>query len=489
MWNPENPVKGIYRLKSGAEIGFTLQGGELLFSKSGQSITLDQMKLSPIDQLNLISRALYAQAQNGYDPDSGVKSAAAHVVRDYSNSKDGELRVFVASNANSRSRQQRPHAEVNALVLAKNAIKNQDFKVEKTYLTLFDPNGQNKFPATPCGHCREDLTDTNFVDPDAELYCLPSYNPTKITDKLPLITICDQYSKEHPDITKTQSGQAFKMKMMNLARTSVPINVTAREDIDYWKDQMLQGIEYVKKPDNKIPFYPVIIDDATRDEMIKLAQTGNTGRLLYLEGEQGTLPRINQQLANMIKTACNQHHDKLDDLHKVRATLAVRANGEVYGGTYVDIKPQSDQSKTKAHSAKPQAEVMALGNALNAKDIVTIYTMEMDERYIARSLKEEGAPELKMPYTEALDGIMKSSHSPHIEPRLSPDNVVAGAKHSRCMIHTIALNNGVVLEEKIKQGMVSMPIEKLLIAPFQAPTMHHARASAESVKAPVTGCC
>lgn len=469
MWNPENKIRGTYRLKSGVQIGFTAQGGELLFSESGMHATLDTMKLKEKDELNLIARALYSQAQNGYDPDSGVKSAAAHVVLD---KNTGERRVFIASNANSRSRQQRPHAEVNALVIAKNAIEGQHFTVEKTYLTLFNPKGNNLYPATPCGHCREDLTDKKFVALDAELYCLPSLNPDKLPDKIPVITISD-----HPDIQEAKGNTAFKMKMMYLARKALPIPATA-EEIDDWKQEMEKGIEYATNPE--IPFNPIPIDIATRDQMLEQIAQGNSGRLLHLEGSHQTLANINQQLTNMIKSACHQHPDTLADLHKVRAAIAVRENGDVYGGTYVDLK---------THSAKPQAEVMALGNALNTKDIKAIYIMEMDQKYIQKSLDSNEPPTLKMPYPEALDGIMKSSHSPQGEQSPSPNNVVAGSQHSRCMIHTIALNDGSVPEAQLKTGMVSVPIEKLLIAPFQAPTMHQGRAFTEPVKAPVTGCC
>lgn len=457
MWNPDNTVKGSYRTPSGEEFAYTLQGGEMLFSKSGQSASFGELGLNETEQLNLISRALYAQAQNGYDPDSGIKTAAAHVVRD---EITGERRVFVASNANSRSRQQRPHAEVNALVFAKNAVKDQNFKVEKTYLTLFNPKSDNKIPATPCGHCREDLTDKKFVDENAQLYCLPSLDPDAV-QTIPEIAVSNQ-----PNISQTPLNHAFTMKMMDMARKPLPIGATTPDDINYWKDHMKQGIDYAKKPDAEVPFRPVRIEQSVRDEIAKLAETGNSGRLLHLESEHGTLPRINQQLANMIKTACQQNADSLGQLHKVRACLAIRENGEMYGGTYIDIK---------THSAKPQAEVMALGNALNVKDIKEMYLMEMDENYIARSLKEEGAPKLKMPYPEALDGIMKNSHCPEVPAMPSPTSTINTANHSRCMIHVIALNNGDLPEEKLKKGMVSAPIEHLLSSPFQAPTMHQGK--------------
>jgi len=462
-------------------VKFTIENNQVRFTRGGKRVAFDDLMLSPEDELNLMSRILYKQVEMGYD-NSGIKTAAIHVVED---SKTHESHIFVASNANHRASTQKYCAESLALGIVKTNIKVGDFKVKKTYLTLKNendlPKGETRIPACPCGVCREELTNERYVDDDARLIAVPYFLPEETKRPNFRLKLFDQSNQPSPDVTRTPPDHAFMMRTMDLNPIyEVQIN-TANLDVGArWKNHMRGGVRGIIEK-KEIQQLQVTNAEMMRDVMTVIG-SGEGGRVPLLENkapsgsDQGyegyTVDRINDYLVNKIKSAYNKHEvaAKEGRVHKIKAVLVVRANGEVYEGTFVDIK---------GHGSKPQAEVSAITNAFNANDIKEVFVMEMDEDYIGRTLKQRQIPMVRTFYAEALEQLYKGSYrGEEVLQSINgmPISIDRDEGHTRCMLHILPLNEGNLQHDRPKfkefcdHVMVSVPIEMINANAFLSPS-------------------
>ena len=459
------------------DIQWRLAGAELEFFENGEPRTLEALELTPKQQLNLISRALYHKADNGYDPDpSATKVAAAHVVYD---KHSGQRRVFVAANANHRARSQRFDAEAVALAQAKHMLGVGNFMVEATYLTLHNKGTRM---STPCGTCREELTNPDYIAQDAKLLCVPYFSPEEAEQPDFELSIDDQTQSPEPDIAHTPPRHAFMMNMMDLHPLyEIHMPETTPDGKTSWCDKLRAGVEHAT--DLQPAMLPLELDDDMKVRIIDTIGVGEDNRVAMLENDGYTLENVNAYLSTKLKAAYNKHvHSEADKdkFHKARAVLVVRENGEVYSSVYVDAK---------GLGAKPPGEIAGLSNAFNARDIKEVFVMELDPKNIERicndceekdAQAEQGhkGPKVRTFYAEALDRIFKSSYR--------AENVYEDATrmdirqqykapedrkpmHTRCMMHVLPLNDGTLSREELLHGTQSLRIEDVYPNAYKSP--------------------
>lgn len=450
----------------------------------GEEVAINALGLSEKDQMNLMGQLLNRYAKRGYDPDkSKTNAAACHVISDYTH-LDGWghpiQRVFIASNQNHRPRSQRPDAEVRALDFAKEQIKNEldankaaELKIEETYLTLRHTKSKAGDIFTPCGTCREDLTDSTFVSEDASLYCLPYQEPGTEA----LLDVDDQSLETYPNPLETPLGFALKQRMMSLVphrdvEFDQPVGNKDACEVAYEAMQLMQ--------DGKPAAGYLPID---KKELATHNAQGRSSELPYLSGEGYRLDYINSYLSNRIKSACNDYFARgytLDDLAKVRVSVMVLEDGRCFSSMYMDGEGLAN---------KPLGEIASLSNAYNPTNLKEVFTMELDPEHIANQYARFAAGEqevctVRNVYPEALERIYKSAKVPPEKWGEESHRDVTGKQiEDRCVLHSLPLNAGDLSCEALERAMKSFGLREVMPGPYVAPN------SMVAVQNEHDGCC
>lgn len=468
-------------LQKGDTVTCMIENNELMLNSvkvaGSRSVPIDALGLSEKDQANLLGQALFQFAKNGYDPDSNVRASACHIVDDTTHAqKDGRptKRIFIAANANHRARSQRFDAEAVALGVAKNVIGVGNFMVKETYLTLDQPKAPGEI-MTPCGTCREELTNKAYIDKDAMLYCIPFEEPMPYIDgdgasDTPHhmdnsgMEIDDQSQTDVPNPADTPKGHIFKQKTMDLVpykNVDFPREVNGRSMVDI----MNEGRAWATNGANELDDFNALPVDAKALE--QLHKTGRSSELPYLNGEDGQvdIEKVNMFLSNKIKAAYNNLTSRTngsaiepEDIRKIRASVVRLQTGECYASMYID---------GEGLGAKPLGEMSALSNAFNPTNVNEVYVMEYNPVYMDERMDERG-PNARAVYPEALDRIYKSTKHSFGEWTRRTQDGGEEMVPSKCMIHQIPLNNGALSKEALEQSTQKLAIQELYPGPYKA---------------------
>ncbi len=468
-------------------------------------------------ELNLLKHVLAEWAPRSYEPETKTQSAAIHIIKD--GASHNQRRAFVGTNLNHVDGYQRFDAEANTILKVKetllkeeiNRLKKEDehfvingkqvdinFAIDTTYLMI--KHGVSKF-TTPCGTCRDELL--HHSDKDSKLVCVPflSSEEAKKTELSLAVTpeyaeICfggeDPYDK-HANINNVPERHAFKMMMSELLPHRevdlVPDNETERGK---WIDRIHSAYAALNRAETS-PYYTLTEDQ--KQALQLLAQINESvqepGRVRTLENvsteenilpnhyDNYTLENINRYMAETIKLAYGEHcpdGNKVTDskgretriVDRIRTVVVVTEDGKVYSGVNV-MGPKLP--------TKPPADVAALMNGLNQKNIKEVFVMEMEpDRIAPKEIKDEEEITERDPHRldysnkcldrlatftgRALDRINKNTYA---EGDLgSPDrkNIRGQVIGARATLHVIPFNDGTLKKEDIESGMVSKPVSE-----------------------------
>ncbi len=476
------PIHGESRLPAGAKVKVEIRNREVFLSCydawGSRALPIDALNLEEVDKVNLLGQAIYRYAQRGYDPDTNAKAGACHIVDDLTKlQKDGRptQRIFIASNQNHVSRLQRPDAEANALNHAKDILKGQ-LRVRETYLTLSHNDTEPNDIITPCGTCREEMTNPKFVAEDALVYCFPCKKPNEGQ----VYGIDDQTEAVEPDFTNTPNNHVFKMKTMRLVPNK-RVKFADRLGVKRTAEMIKEGWDWVKNGDyshGEDGFLPLTEDAETQKKHFEAEEEGRNSELPIIQGENFTLSNIDMFLKNKLKAAYRDLSQRNDDKVDIEKLSRMRAVVIVVEGDPDAKDPAMREDKCYSSmyidgqglGAKPLGELSAMSNAFNPTRVKEVFMMDIKPAHILNMLADD-KPFARNIYSEARDRLLKSARIKDPEEWKKPShrNILNEMIHGRCELHTIPLTSGKRTDEELKQLMKTETIEKSYACAFNSP--------------------